>query len=98
LLTGWESFIKLNSKESSKAHATLRPPLKWAGGKRWLVPHLLDIWDEHRHRRFVEPFCGGLSIPLALQPERALLNDINPASNQFLFAAQAWLASDNGDA
>ena len=56
----------------------LRPPLKWAGGKRWLAPHLLDIWNDHRSRRFVEPFCGGLSIPLALQPERALLNDINP--------------------
>ena len=57
---------------------SLRPPLKWAGGKRWLAPHLGKIWESHRHRRFVEPFCGGLSIPLALKPERALLNDINP--------------------
>jgi len=24
--------------------ATLRPPLKWAGGKRWQVPHLQPIW------------------------------------------------------
>src|SRR6187397_1036881 len=56
----------------------LRPPLKWAGGKRWQVPHLRPIWDRHRHRRLVEPFCGGLAVALGLGPERALLNDRNP--------------------
>lgn len=56
----------------------LRPPLKWAGGKRWLVPHLQPLWEAHRHRRLVEPFCGGLAITLGLLPERALLNDANP--------------------
>lgn len=55
-----------------------RPPLKWAGGKRWQVQHLLDIWRRHRHRRLVEPFCGGLAVTLGLLPDRALLNDINP--------------------
>lgn len=54
------------------------PPLKWAGGKRWLVPHLKPLWEVHRHRRLVEPFCGGLAVALGLMPERALLNDINP--------------------
>lgn len=56
----------------------LRPPLKWAGGKRWQVPHLLDAWRRERHRRLVEPFCGGLAVTLGLMPRRALLNDINP--------------------
>ncbi len=56
----------------------LGPPLKWAGGKRWLVPHLKPLWLPHRHRRLVEPFCGGLAVTLGLMPERALLNDINP--------------------
>ena len=56
----------------------LRPPLKWAGGKRWLVPHVRLLWEKHRHRRIVEPFCGGLAVTLGLMPERALLNDINP--------------------
>ena len=59
-------------------NATLKPPLKWAGGKRWLVPHLLPIWEKHSDRRYVEPFCGGLAVVLGLQPKRALLNDINP--------------------
>ena len=57
---------------------TLRPPLKWAGGKRWLVPHLAPIWNEYSDRRYVEPFCGGLAVVLGLQPARALLNDVNP--------------------
>ena len=56
----------------------LKPPLKWAGGKRWLVPHLEPLWRPHQHRRYVEPFCGGLAVAFGLEPERALLNDINP--------------------
>jgi DNA adenine methylase len=54
-----------------------KPPLKWAGGKRWQVPHLEPLWLPHRNQRLVEPFCGGLAVTLGLQPQRALLNDIN---------------------
>jgi DNA adenine methylase len=57
---------------------TLRPPLKWAGGKRWQVPHLAPLWAAHSDCRLVEPFCGGMAVTLGLAPERALLNDINP--------------------
>lgn len=56
----------------------LCPPLKWAGGKRWLVPGLRELWTSHRHRRLVEPFVGGMAVALGLQPQRALLNDVNP--------------------
>jgi DNA adenine methylase len=54
------------------------PPLKWAGGKRWQVPHLRKYWGAHTDRRLVEPFVGGMAVTLGLVPERALLNDINP--------------------
>lgn len=56
----------------------LRPPLKWAGGKRWQLPHLRPLWQPHSYRRLVEPFAGGLAVALGLQPTSALLNDINP--------------------
>lgn len=56
----------------------LKPPLKWAGGKRWLVPYLRPLWQPHSERRYVDPFCGGLAVPLGLKPKRALLNDVNP--------------------
>ena len=67
--------------------APLPPPLKWAGGKRWLVPHLLPLWKPHSRRRLVEPFCGALAVTLSLVPERALLNDSNPHLVHFL----SWL-------
>src|SRR4051812_41771624 len=62
---------------------TLRPPLKWAGGKRWLVPHLKPLWDKDPNRRLVEPLCGGLAVALGLRPKRALLNDLNPHNVNF---------------
>jgi DNA adenine methylase len=65
----------------------LKPPLKWAGGKRWLVPTLEPIWKKHSHRRLVEPFCGGLAVALGLSPVRALLNDVNP----HLMSFYRWL-------
>ena len=58
--------------------SSLGPPLKWAGGKRWLLPYLRTFWSPERDRRLVEPFCGGLAVTLGLMPNRALLNDINP--------------------
>lgn len=54
------------------------PFLKWAGGKRRLVPTLAELYAPHRHRRLVEPFCGAAAITLGLKPTRALLSDINP--------------------
>ncbi len=69
----------------------LPPLLKWAGGKRWLVPVLAPLWRSHAHRRWVDPFCGGLALPLALGPERALLNDINPHLINFYRQVQQGL-------
>jgi DNA adenine methylase len=62
----------------TEAPSPLSPALKWAGGKRWLTPTLLELYAPYRHSRLVEPFVGGLSVALALQPKKALLNDINP--------------------
>jgi DNA adenine methylase len=64
--------------QKGSARDPIRPPLKWAGGKRWQVRHLRPLWGAHRRRRLVEPFCGGLAVTLSLMPKRALLNDVNP--------------------
>ncbi len=56
----------------------LPPPLKWAGGKRWLVGTLAPLFAAHREKRLVEPFAGGMAVTLGLAPTRALVNDINP--------------------
>jgi DNA adenine methylase len=69
--------------ELEEVAAVVRPPLKWAGGKRWLVRHIAPLWNSERHRRLVEPLCGGLAVTLGLMPEKALLNDINPHTMNF---------------
>jgi DNA adenine methylase len=76
------------------AAGSLRPPLKWAGGKRWQVPALLPLWARHRHRRLVEPFCGGLAVALGLSPVEALLNDLNPHLINFYRWVQRGLVID----
>jgi DNA adenine methylase len=74
------------------ATRSIRPPLKWAGGKRWQVPLLWPLWEEHRSRRLVEPFCGGLAVTLGLHPTRALLSDVNPHLVNFYRWLQRGLA------
>jgi DNA adenine methylase len=73
----------------------VKPPLKWAGGKRWQVPHLREYWDGHTHRRLVEPFCGGLAVAIGLAPRRALLNDLNPhVINFYTWLKRGLVVSD----
>jgi DNA adenine methylase len=67
------------------------PPLKWAGGKRWLVPLVQQVWDAYQDRRYVEPFAGGIALPLALRPAHALLNDNNLHLINFYQHMQAGL-------
>ncbi|MEP7284606.1 MAG: hypothetical protein ABI947_02410 [Chloroflexota bacterium] len=49
----------------------LPPPLKWAGGKRWLVSAIRILWATHEPSRLVEPFCRGLAATLGLKPVQA---------------------------
>jgi len=68
----------LKTESEVQVAGLLRPPLKWAGGKRWQVHLLVDFWAANQHRRLVEPFAGGLAVTLGLIPKRAWLNDVNP--------------------
>ena len=52
------------------------PFVKWAGGKRQMLEQLtLRMPDEYGI--YYEPFVGGGALARYLEPERALLNDIN---------------------
>ena len=53
------------------------PFLKWPGGKRWLVPRLLELIGDMAFNRYFEPFAGGAALFFALQPRSAVLSDVN---------------------
>lgn len=56
----------------------VRPFLKWAGGKRQLIPELKKyIPDDFKRHTYFEPFLGGGALFFALQPKRAVVNDSN---------------------
>lgn len=54
----------------------MEPFLKWAGGKRWFVKaHAARIPSSYS--RYIEPFLGSGAVFFHLQPENALISDIN---------------------
>lgn len=61
-------------------NAAARPFLKWAGGKRQLLPRILALVPS-RVRTYVEPFVGGGAVFFAMATarrfERAVLGDVN---------------------
>lgn len=65
-----------NTKPATVANAT--PLLKWPGGKRWFLPRALDgirAFLDETGGHYVEPFCGGAAMALALEWDRMVLGD-----------------------
>jgi DNA adenine methylase len=71
---------KLRVLETADPHVAARPFLKWAGGKRTVVPHLRERLPA-RIRTYHEPFVGGGALFWSLAAERrfdrAVLYDRN---------------------
>lgn len=53
-----------------------RPFIKWAGGKRQLLPELQSRVPA-AHGRYFEPFVGGGALFFELRPRAATLTDVN---------------------
>ena len=70
----------------------MMPFLKWAGGKRWFVQKHANFLPNKFHY-YIEPFLGSGSMFFHLQPECALLGDINPdVTTAFEGIRQDWKA------
>lgn len=70
----------------------LTPPLKWAGGKRWLTATLQKLYRPELILN--DLFAGGLSVSLGLDPKEAVVNDINPHLINFYRHIQNGLVID----
>jgi DNA adenine methylase len=53
------------------------PVLRWAGGKRRLVPHLVKLLPTEWNT-YAEPMAGSAALFFYLAPEKAVLADVNP--------------------
>jgi DNA adenine methylase len=50
--------------------------IRWAGSKRQALGHLRQHWTSS-HKRYIEPFAGSACLFFDLQPQNAVLGDIN---------------------
>ena len=58
------------------SHSNIAPFVKWAGGKRQLLPQIKERMPE-KYNKYYEPFVGGGAVIFELLPANALINDIN---------------------
>lgn len=60
------------------SNSSVTPFVKWAGGKRQLIPQIRERMPE-KYNDYYEPFVGGGAVIFDLLPANALINDINKA-------------------
>ncbi|MEM1167789.1 MAG: DNA adenine methylase [Cyanobacteria bacterium P01_H01_bin.35] len=62
-----------------RKNPVVKPYLKWAGGKRQLLPELTKYINEKSLKNFTyyEPFVGGGALLFELQPTKAIISDKN---------------------
>lgn len=73
-------IVTLNSEGVSMKYTTVKPFVKWAGGKSQLLNDIRAKYPEEI-KKYCEPFVGGgailLDILVNFQPKEILINDIN---------------------
>jgi len=66
----------LEDVELMKKNKLVKPFVKWAGGKRQLLPQI-EQFIPASFGTYYEPFLGGGAVLFHLQPERCVVNDVN---------------------
>ena len=60
----------------------MKPIIKYRGGKSKEIPFLVPYIPQYKGR-YIEPFFGGGAMYFHLEPERAIINDINTKLMEF---------------
>jgi len=62
----------------AKSNKLVAPFLKWVGGKRQLMPSIIQHLPKNiQSYNYIEPFIGGGAVLFHLQPKNAIINDSN---------------------
>ena len=70
--------MKSDTLVRGKINPLVRPFLKWAGGKRQLLPEIVKYVPKRISKHtYYEPFIGGGALLFQLQPPKAVINDSN---------------------
>lgn len=65
-----------NKKRVYKYNVLAQPFLKWAGGKRQLLP-VIKEYSPKKFTQYYEPFVGAGAVLFSLQPKKSIINDRN---------------------
>ena len=64
------------NRKPYKYNALAQPFLKWAGGKRQLLPAIAE-YIPAKYTEYYEPFIGAGAVLFSLQPKKSTINDTN---------------------
>lgn len=59
-----------------KGEVDMNPMIKYRGGKSKEISHFLKFMPDN-YNRYIEPFFGGGALYFYLEPEKAIINDVN---------------------
>lgn len=60
-----------------KRNLLVAPVVKWVGGKRQIINELSQFLPKDGYTKYYEPFLGGAAMLFHLQPQSAVVNDVN---------------------
>ena len=70
----------------------IKSPIKWAGGKSWLLPKLQQLFNDSNCRNFCEPMCGSSVLSMNIECKGLkVASDINPYLINFFHQLQMGL-------
>ena len=63
-------FPESSLKAANVSQVKLYSPLRYPGGKTWLIPHVKEWLTKSRAKKLIEPFAGGAIVSLTAVMER----------------------------